>query len=69
MLGLVVNDTLFATIIGASFTACMGLMAWIVKTLLTLSIRVGGIDDRLSHLESQNGQQRARSPHLRTPDQ
>lgn len=44
MIGLVVNDSIVAAIVGSSFTACLALMAWIVKGLLTLNGRVDVIE-------------------------
>lgn len=44
MLALVVNDSIVAAIVGSSFTACLALMAWIVKGLLTLNGRVDVIE-------------------------
>jgi hypothetical protein len=56
VIGIVVNDTLFSTIIGVSFTACLSLMAWIVRSLVTLNGKVDRMDDRLGDLElSTNG--------------
>lgn len=46
MLGLVLNDTVAAAVIGASFTACLSLMAWIVLTLAKLNSRVSVLEDR-----------------------
>ena len=60
VLALVVNDTLFATIIGASFTACLALMAWMVRTLATLSAKVDFLDERVERLERWDGRSTAR---------
>lgn len=53
---LVVNDQLFATVIGGSFVSVLALMAWIVRTLATLTARVEYMDDRIERLENMNGQ-------------
>lgn len=53
--GVVINDQAFASVIGASFTATLMLMAWIVKTLAGLSAKVDYLDERLGRLESMNG--------------
>lgn len=63
LIALVVNDALFATIIGTSFTASLALMAWIVKSLILLSAKVDRIDERVDLLERDNGQHaRTRAP-------
>lgn len=55
-LALIVNDSLFAAVVGTSFTACLALMAWIVKSLITLSEQVETMDIRLRRVEESNGQ-------------
>jgi hypothetical protein len=52
---LVVNDAVGATLIGASFTASLALMAWIVKSLILLTTQVSGIERRVEELETARG--------------
>lgn len=52
MLAVVVNDSAFAAVLGVSFTASIGLMAWIVKTLAGVAVRVENVEDRVDRLES-----------------
>ncbi len=60
-----VNDSLFAAIIGTSFTACLALMAWIVKSLITISGRLDGIDIRLGRVEESSNGARRNAPRSR----
>lgn len=63
LVGVVIEDGLFATIIGASFVASLGLMAWIVKKLAELDTKVDLHDWRLQRLEDRlNGEAAARKP-------
>ncbi len=52
--GVVVNDSVFAVVLGVSFTSTIGLMAWTVKTLATLVGRVEALGDRVEWLERQH---------------
>lgn len=50
-LAVVINDSVFAVILGASFTSSIALMAWIVKTLAALNVRVEINEERIDRLE------------------
>ena len=51
MIAATINDAYLAPIIAASFVAVMGLMAWIVRTLLKISEIQSGHEVRLDWLE------------------
>lgn len=46
-----IDPSVAAVIIGASFTASLGLMAWIVKTLAEVNVKVESMDERVKRLE------------------
>ena len=52
MQGIVIDNNVFASVIGVSFTTCLGLMAYIVQKLASLDGRVGILEDRYNR---QNG--------------
>lgn len=51
MLGIVINDSAFAAIIGVGFTSIVALMAWIVRTLSSTVSTVKSMDTRIDRLE------------------
>lgn len=48
----IINDSVFAAVLGVSFTSSIALMAWIVKTLAGLVARVESVEDRVDRLET-----------------
>lgn len=59
VLGVVISDSIFAVILGISFTSTIALMAWIVKTLAGIAVTVEDHDDRLGRLEEPYWRRRA----------
>lgn len=57
---LLVNDSVAAAIIGASFTACIGLIAWVVLTLGKMTTRLEVLSERVFVLEGASNGSRPR---------
>lgn len=53
MLGIVIDDSVFAVIIGVGFTSIVGLMAWIVRTLSSTVATVKSMDSRITNIETR----------------
>jgi hypothetical protein len=53
--GVTVDSSTFATIIGVSFTATVGLMAYIVKTLVAINSAQAVLHERVDGLERREG--------------